>query len=538
MLKRGFYEILGLIFIIILTAKFTHGYFELTDLSFLDEQGYLNSAFDFFNKAPAREYSPIYVGALALFIQFSSDPLVIQNTFHLVLTFSVVIAFYFLLLKMNVPVLVATIFSWLYLINPLQLPVSTKVQILASCLVFLILAFGFGIKNVMNKSFYFLFCFFILCYVRPEFKVALMLLAIITLVYFLYKNLKNKWKFEVKDNYLNLSIVICLLFSGMIIWQWGQPFSDNSNRTFLAFGQHFAFNLNQFHNIHPELNPFEYWEDYVLEYFGNVNSIQEALIANPKEFSFHIYQNVKLLAWITNEYGFGILWPFHQYFRIGKFSIILFLICFFIIYKVYVKNIDLKKIPKSIIFDFVLLLLCYLPSLIGQLVVAPRFHTYNFQYPMVCLIALFFMFHFLNFDKESDENINVKNLIFASVLFSFLLFVTPSVSENSLVIKSRDQYSLLKKIKMQLGNLDQATILSDEMFLINYIDPEVKFSVLKPNDDLNKRLKENAIKVFAMNEFTRIQYKKINLLNIDSLVTINGFKKINAEFNGYQFYKR
>lgn len=538
MLKKGYFEILGLIFLLILIAKFTQGYFELTDLSFVDEQGYLNSAFDFGNKTPAREYSPIYVGVLALFTQFSSDPLVVQNTFHLFLTFAVVIAFYFLLIKMNVPVLVAIIFSWLYLINPLQLPVSTKVQILASCLVFILLAFGFGIKNIINKLFCFLFGFFILCYVRPEFKVSFILLSIIALVYFLLQYFRDQWTFQLKDKWLNISILICLLFGGIIIWVWGQPFSDNSNRTFLAFGQHFAYNMNQFRNIHSELNPFVYWEIYVFEYFGKVNSIHEAFLANPKEFLLNIYQNIKSLSWITIEYGFGMLWPFHQNFRIGKFSIILYLICFFILYKGYKKEIEFKKIPASVIFDFVLLVLCFLPSLIGQLVVAPRFHSYNFQYPMVSLIMLFFIFHFFNYNIESNSGVIVKTSILVSVVFSFLLIFTPAVSENSLIQKSQNQYMKLRNVQTELGDLKESTILSDEMFLVNYINPEAKFSVFKPTDDLNKRLKDNAIKVFAANEFTRIQHKNSNQLDIDSLLSLKGFKKLDSEFNGYQFYKR
>ena len=63
------------------------------------------------------------------------------------------------------------------------------------------------------------------------------------------------------------------------------PLLTGSHRSFMAFGQHYAVQLEA---QGAELDPWLHWEDAVSDTFGEADSIQAALIENPAAFAGHV----------------------------------------------------------------------------------------------------------------------------------------------------------------------------------------------------------------------------------------------------------
>lgn len=407
----------------------------MADVSFVDEHGYLLNGIAFDGTKPSPESGPLYSFLFYLFHFWVSDLPTLQHVVTVVVSVACVTSFFLLLKELNVPLSLALFFSWCYLISPLFVPVFPKVGFLANAVFFVSAIFFIRTHSLLKKAVVASIAFLLMTFIRPEFRLSLSIsLLIVIFLLFLKTNRRRD---------LSSFTLITLVLPLMFLWWWlGSPFSDNSNRTYLAFGQHYAFNKSKSQPINS--NPFVGWEDYNNKYFSGAKSIVEASKANPRELKWHVYTNLKNYLWIINEYGLGVVWPSLFFGSAGKLSILIVLIFFLPPLFKWVKEGSefnffsyLKQRADVLLFFSI----CWLPMVLGQLIVAPRYHTYAYQmmFPILVAGTVFYFKNRINWFRFDFE-------ISAALIILFLA-VTPTPSKNHLIDSSRRNTLLIEQLR-------------------------------------------------------------------------------------------
>jgi hypothetical protein len=121
-------------------------------------------------------------------------------------------------------------------------------------------------------------------FVRPDLAVAFAALLTGTCISAVVE--RSLWRPAIPAG---IALVACLAF--------GNPFGGNQARAFVAFGQHYAKNANaaappQARIQRPDVD----WYRFVVADFGRVESVRDAILANPAAFMWHIGQNACRLA--------------------------------------------------------------------------------------------------------------------------------------------------------------------------------------------------------------------------------------------------
>src|SRR5690606_6606023 len=93
-------------------------------------------------------------------------------------------------------------------------------------------------------------------------------------------------------------IVLAWLVVGLLRFGYGLP--TDSNRTYLAFGQHFAINWTAWND--EDFKTQQDWEVIYEETFGSTDSVVIAALENPTQFIRHVGTNLKILPPILIYY--------------------------------------------------------------------------------------------------------------------------------------------------------------------------------------------------------------------------------------------
>jgi hypothetical protein len=124
-------------------------------------------------------------------------------------------------------------------------------------------------------------------YARPEFFVGFFLSAVVGLAGVVWVSFRRPSDVR----YLTLPMLAVILPTASLLWLIGNPLSGN--RSFVAFGQHYAVNLDKAKKL--DRNPWMHWESIVREDFGDAKTPAEAFKTNPRAAAWHIAANAKSL---------------------------------------------------------------------------------------------------------------------------------------------------------------------------------------------------------------------------------------------------
>jgi hypothetical protein len=421
--------------LLLICAKYFWNFSNVADVSFVDEHGYLLNGINFNSTKPSPESGPIYSLLFYLFHFLVTDLPTLQHVVTVAVSVACVASFFLLLRELNVPLTLALFFTWCYLISPLFVPVFPKVGFLANAVFFVSAIFFIRTQSLLTKVSIASIAFLLMTYIRPESKLSLGISLLIVVFIFLIKTNQKRNLYS----FLLTALVTLLAF----LWMWlGNPFSDNSNRTYLAFGQHYALNKSKIQPLNS--NPFVDWEDYNTKYFNGAKDIVEAVKTNPREFAWHIYTNFRNYLWVINEYGMGVVWPSLFFGSAGKFLPFIFLLFFLPpLFKFMKESFDFNFLfyLKQRADVFLFCLLCWLPMVLGQLIVAPRHHTYAYQmmFPILVGATVFYFKSNTNWFRFDFE---------MSFLLAILLFiVTPIPFENHLIDHGRQNISVIERLR-------------------------------------------------------------------------------------------
>jgi len=294
------FDLVLLTILLIVGIKYIYGVSEYTDIALYDESIYLHSGLTLFqNGFPNLSFSPLYAIYYYILSIFQHDPIKLYYLNYIVLTAMMPVLFYLYLRMFGIFKLPSFFLSIILLISNANYGLSPKVCIFA----LYIILFSTIFIRYQNKTEYkfLLACIslFIASFARPEFMASFIIMFSIFAMYSIRCGFKYK-------NYTSLKMVLGLLFlaslsylimDGLPIFSKGGP-----ERSFVAFGQHFAINCVERSKIN--IDPWTNWEVAVRANFGSAKTIKQALMNNPAVFFLHIKQNIiRLPAVLFNMIG-------------------------------------------------------------------------------------------------------------------------------------------------------------------------------------------------------------------------------------------
>jgi hypothetical protein len=155
---------------------------------------------------------------------------------------------------------------------------------------------------------------------RPEMSLGFLVLLVLLWGWTRWREPTNEWSSRA-------------LWGTRAVWLVGAAISIlllvhmlRSNRSWLAFGQHYSVGYQMRHPEHKQ-NPWVHWKAYLKRSFGSAKRVGQALKANPKAFAAHVSWNLTLLpksldlalkpvvpiqtpwvAWVRKQVSFLYVW--------------------------------------------------------------------------------------------------------------------------------------------------------------------------------------------------------------------------------------
>jgi hypothetical protein len=381
------YDLVLLFFLFIIGVKYINGVSTYTDIALYDESLYLYNGINLFkNTFPDINLGPLYSIYYYILSIFQHDAIKLYYLNYAVLTAMMPILSYIYFRMFDIYKLPAFFLSIILLVSHSNYLMTPKVTLFALYLIFFATVFIKHSNKIEYQLVFTCVSFFIISFVRPEFMVSLIsMLLIFTMI-----SLRYVFKYK-KYAHLKMCLVLFTLSIIAYLTMDGLPMLNKgaTQRSFLAFAQHYAVNSVNFNKSKIKLNPMTDHEIIVRQSFGEAKTVKQAFINNPKEFFNHIKRNI-------------IVFPFCFYFMIGcqhnlilpgHFSywlnisiIIMILICYTIkLSKLSYQNFVLfmTNFKKNSILLLLFMFIATIPSIISALLIAPDF---RYLLPLLVLI--------------------------------------------------------------------------------------------------------------------------------------------------------
>lgn len=290
--------------------KFTWNLESFMDISTYDEGNYLQRGVNMMVWGVSHpSIGPLYSAWYYLLSLFQPDRAALHYLNYRVLIILLPIALFIVLRRYQSPMLPAFLLSMWLLIIDLNLTLWPKVNHFAALVLLLFIALAAG-RRLLDQIAIIAFGFLTAAYARPELFGPALVLMIAALI------------LGVARRYPLSSFVMVAgvwLIVGLLSVRYGLP--TDSNRTYVAFGQHFAINWVSWND--SALDPWNSWEPIYEETFGNTDSVVIAAAENPNQFAHHIWTNLTILPSIL-AYQYlkhpGIILPDDQ----TRYEVILF----------------------------------------------------------------------------------------------------------------------------------------------------------------------------------------------------------------------
>lgn len=357
---------------------------KINDIYWADEGLYLYNGRIMFEQKTDPVWSPVYSLWYFILSKFQPDPI---NLYHLnfkILIVATALSLLWFLSRTGVSLFVSSFLPTMLLISFYNFTIWPKISHFT--FVFLLVGFSLmiNIKDEQRFIFVAVLLSLFLSYIRPEFLFSFLLLSVL----FLIKSLSNKH--FLNESKIKLAIIFITGFLTFTLL--GLPYS--TNRSFGAFSQHYSL-VKSLENKSYEINPWLETKKFIIQDFGNSESIIEAFFCNPRAFLNHISKAFlnypKEAAKIYTE----LLFP-KSLLRLSSSArvFLLVMILLFLIYFLKVKK-QLNTYLISIVQDYkankrfyLVVILFLLPLIMASLINYPRDHYLYIQYPLVILLSL------------------------------------------------------------------------------------------------------------------------------------------------------
>lgn len=301
-------DFIFLLFIALSSVKLMGAIAVVADIGLSDEAAYLTQGARLLSLGfPQAAFSPLYAiwyWSLSLLVP---DLIDLYYFNHQLLVFLLSILVYIFLRTIKVNPFISAIFTFTFLISsiPFIWPRPSHFALLL-LLIFLISAF----RSKERSSHYWMMAlgFLAIAFARPEYSLTYLAFSAL----FIYstfqgirldleRNAPSSKRSSIKKIFFSQAFARLFLFliaSIAALLVFGNPLAGS--RSWIAFGQHFAFNW--VHWNQSDLDPWQNWQEILSKVFGaDTDSIGGAILADPILFARHLLANfIKYLSQSIN----------------------------------------------------------------------------------------------------------------------------------------------------------------------------------------------------------------------------------------------
>uniref|UniRef100_UPI0026278C12 hypothetical protein n=1 Tax=uncultured Chloroflexus sp. TaxID=214040 RepID=UPI0026278C12 len=280
-------------------------------------------------------------------------------------------------------------------------------------------------------------------YVRPEYFVSFIVFSLLLLFLVAHNLLRRKNTFtSLWPAMMGFLLAVPLLvFVGLPI----------GNRSMVAFGQHFSVNWVSWHKHMIDLGPgsmypWTNWQDIVSRSFGNVNSVQEAFLANPTIFLVHVFYNLLRLAKIVPN----LLMPQFSQNALEYTTLIGFVSYILILSRKRNRQTSLYQNLHQYKTILLTTAIFMIPGIISIAIIYPRDHYLLILVTLTIIGVITILFADSSNQRERD---NYKTLsailaISATLLFLFRPYQEPTIRSNIETIRLIQSLNISRPVNM------------------------------------------------------------------------------------------
>jgi hypothetical protein len=274
-------ELFYVIVIAVVCLKLAYAISAAMDIQFHDESIYLDKGYKF-NSNYLFMDGFIYFTWYKLLSFFVTDTITLYYFNYIVLLSINPFLIYILLRKMKQGKFISAVFSILFLISTVNVIAWPLVTRFALALILCTFILTFSVKDKKNKYLIALFGFSLLVYTRPEYILSLVIFAIVSIIYLLYRYSKSHNRVLLLAGLLTLLLTVFVVFVQSPV---------RGNRSVMAFGQHYGVHLYNKGKI--SVDPNTNWRKIMKKNFHTDQSIILAFLNNPGEMTNHMLANIK-----------------------------------------------------------------------------------------------------------------------------------------------------------------------------------------------------------------------------------------------------
>lgn len=503
------------------------------DISLVDEHGYLLNGI---KHKLAVEYAPLYSLWYYILCLFSVDNIQVMFLNFKLLTILFPLFIYWFLRKLKLDPALTFLLSFLLLISRLNFPIAPKVTTFMNIFQVIILYISTKKDDKELRNIFIAFWLFISYYIRPEYKISFFLFFLYLILNYVYQFYKGKTvKRIMQFSFLIIAFILLSFFVGF-------PFSNQSGKQLLAFGQHFSTHYITWNNLQE--NPFTNYTYILEDAFGKISSPLQALFSNPALFMKHVLWNVRDYVWIFIHLIGSTFFPF-QFFSQSIFTCISFVLFiaglvlyYFQYYKLqFEKDIIKRKISEYGFILFVAILLI-IPNIISVLIVAPRYHYISLQLPVFTVLIVIAIDVF-SASKNKLES-KVKSILLPLFFSIIAVVLTPLPTQNELLIEAfgkRLNLVVVKELKdLHLNNNNTINSLNCDLIMFAYNNVDNTHYIVKQvgennvvrNLNWNKFLKNYKCNFICVNQ---------DILNFKSYKDDAEWQQFLVDYSSFGFVK-
>ncbi|NJL56854.1 hypothetical protein HC928_18155 [bacterium] len=442
-ISQWYQDIFALLVIALAWLKLVARLERFLDVNVGDEGAYMNMGINFWSQglqvSSAAFYTPVYNAWYYLLSLFNSDRLSLFYVNSALLSLLLPIALYGVLRIYKTEVLPSLLISAYMLITPANLPLTPKPMHFAILLILLTLMSTRYFQTISVQLMVSALGILIAAYVRPELFFAAVVLAVAGVIVAGYQKGFFLHRYE-----YGMALVVIVLIATLLMRLGIPAVGVGSQRSFVAFGQHYAFNWTFLTG--SALNPWNNWQIIVKEQFGDVDSISAAFRSNPSAMLTHIgFNAVRIVMFLPTMFV-----PYPTVITINNvYYLALQGICFFIVVGSYAFITASRWIPSSrVLFRerSVLLLtvgLCLLTNLASTLIVSPAFHYQVLPAIGIALVGT------LLIGRAFSEKSASPRLMVAMGAIILLLTPAPGLTNSSNYIPERLTIDVLRQLPFE-----------------------------------------------------------------------------------------
>ncbi len=281
--KKILIEIFFVAVIAAVCFKLLHDLSRVMDIQFADETAYLGRGIQFGWRSLFAD-GFVYYAWYKLLSLVVSDTVTLYYVNYSILFTLLPMLMYALLRKIGRAPFAAAFFPIAFAISNIHIIAWPFITRFAVCLILVACLLILSVKSEKLKYLIAFGGLILLLYTRPEYVLSLVIVTIAAVVYLVYQFIKSRQKVFV------FLALFTLLLSVFIVFIKNPA---REERSVVAFGQHYALNLQQEGKI--SINPNTNWQTIMKDTFGTATSVAQAFMNNPRAMSEHILTNIKRL---------------------------------------------------------------------------------------------------------------------------------------------------------------------------------------------------------------------------------------------------